>query len=131
MNVAERAHSWARAVSQLPKRTVVAVAEALEIDPATLVDLGYQLEASSLPPGVEEVVFVPARTTGQIAYVELAVDLSVNELVGAFGPAQPLPARLHGGGQVAFDGIPGLAVVADTDEDRVRSLTFILLDGPK
>ncbi|MBM7790153.1 hypothetical protein [Tenggerimyces flavus] len=127
MNVAERAQAWAQAVAQLSDRTVAAVAEALDIDPATLVDCGYQLETSTLPPGVEDVVFVPARTPGEIAYVELAVDLSIDELAGAFGPAEQLPARLHGGGQVAFDGIPGLAVVADTDEDRVRSLTFILL----
>ncbi len=127
MNVAERTYAWAQAVSRLPKRTIEALAAAFHLDPTTLVHRGYQVEAST-PPGVEQVVFVPGRTAGEIAYVELAVDTSIDELAMTFGPGRQLPARSHGGGRVAFDGIFGLTVVAGTYGDRVHSLTFILMD---
>lgn len=129
MNVAERTHAWAQAVSQLGERSAAAVAGALDIDPATLVDCGYQLEASMPHAGVEQVVLVPSRRPGEIAYVELAVDTTVDELAATFGPARQLPAMSHGGGQVAFEGVPRLVVVADADGERVYSLTFILLDS--
>jgi hypothetical protein len=126
MSLPARTREWALVLASTPERTAAALAGALDLDPAALVDLGYQVETADLPDGFERLVFVPGRTPGEIAYLELTVDAGLDEVAAIFGPGQELPALPDSGaGRVAFDGIPGLSVLAGTESGRVNTLTFV------
>jgi hypothetical protein len=126
MSLPARTRDWALALASAPDRSAAALAAALGLDPAALVDLGYQVEMVDLPAGVQRLVFVPGRTPGEIAYLELAVDAGLDEVTALFGHGQNLPALPDSGAtRTAFDGIPGLSVLAGTQSGRVHTLTFV------